>query len=462
MAGFFDWGAPTDGAPGFFSPGASGQQSMMSNAWAHPGTGDMLTNFGLAMIAGGQGGGAPRSRFADMGPYLQAAVAAPRQAMRDQMMQKLYGAQLKSLEQKQALDEATNPLLIDEARRKARMGRAMDVALYGSGVADPAQASSPAQPSLIGPTVQAAAAIGNGDGPTVQNASLLPKPAAAPAVPGFMSQIPDAEKPFAMTNPQEYFKWKAEQGTKETWSPREMNGIPGQISNRGEWKPLDPTLSKVTVSPSMNMPPAESKFEEKYGTILGEQAGEIHVVADKSRSRLAKLSQLEGLLTNLDTGKLAETKATVGAWGEALGISSDTLSKFGVKPGDAMNAQAATAVTNALTTEMIGPGGFPANNFSEADRKFVQQTMPQISNTPGGNAITAQALRLAAERSILKEKEWLKARKEKVPYADFLQTWNEFVEKTPLFPSFTSPEQMKSAKKGTVFTAPDGSIRVVP
>lgn len=248
----------------------------------------------------------------------------------------------------------------------------------------------------------------------------------------------------------------------DEWVQETRSGIPGQVNSRtGEFKALDPTLSRVTMNPIINQP-FESGFEKELGTELAKQAAGVHAGAETARGNLARLDQLDGLLKGAETGKLAPAYATMGAWADALGIDDSMLAKMKMSRESVANAQSIGAVTNALTVGMIGPGGFPANNFSDADRKFLQQTMPQLSNMPNANQVISQAMRKAAERSVMKEEAWLDARKSGKSYSDFLKDWNQYVKTNSLFPKVTSPEQMGSLPSGSVFTAPDGSIRVKP
>lgn len=244
----------------------------------------------------------------------------------------------------------------------------------------------------------------------------------------------------------------------ETGAWEDIGGGVQQNKMTGEKKPISPSLVNVAV----NGPQQESEFRKKYGEKMGEQAAGIHTSAEAARQNIARLGQLNSLMDQVDTGKLAPFKANVGAWAQGLGISDETLSNMGIKKTDPINAQAITAITNALTVGQIGNGGFPANNFSDADRTFLQQTMPQLSNTPGGNRIISQAMQRAAERQISKEEMWLEADKSGKDYPQFLRDWNAHVKKTPLFPAVNSEKEMGMLKSGTVFTAPDGSIRVKP
>lgn len=100
MAGFFD-------DPMMSMYGSAEQPGFMSN----PGLGPFATNLGMALIAAGAGGGAPRSRFADAMPYLGQAVQAPMQLRQQQMMQRFQGAQISKMEA-----DAARQKQMDEAR----------------------------------------------------------------------------------------------------------------------------------------------------------------------------------------------------------------------------------------------------------------------------------------------------------------------------------------------------------
>lgn len=204
---------------------------------------------------------------------------------------------------------------------------------------------------------------------------------------------------------------------------------------------------------------ADNEFEKNYGKGLSERALTDLSAADAARKSIAQLDRLQALTSDFQTGKLAPAKATVAAWAQDLGVDP---AKLGLDPNAAINAQGVEAITNAMTVGQIGAGGFPANNFSNADRTFLQKTVPQIGNTPGGNAIISQAMRQGLERSIEKEQQWLSAREQGKSYEQFMQSWNKYIKDTPVFPKIDSQANFAMLRSGTVFTAPDGSVRVKP
>lgn len=204
----------------------------------------------------------------------------------------------------------------------------------------------------------------------------------------------------------------------------------------------------------------ETEFAKAYGGQLGKDAAAIHDTANAARTNLGRLDLLDSLMGQVETGKLAPTRATLGAWAMELGLTGEAMQRLGLDPKMPMNAQGITSVTNALTLGQIGSGGMPANNFSNTDLKFLQETMPQLSNTPGGNRIISQAMRAALLRNVEKEDAWLDASKAGKSYPEFLRDWNKRVKETPLFPSVRDEATYRTLKPGTVYTAPDGTVRV--
>jgi hypothetical protein len=159
MAGFFD-------DPMMSMYGTTGQPGFMSN----PGIGPFATNLGLALIAAGSGGGAPRSRFGEAAPFLSQAINAPMQMRQQEMMQKLYGAQVGKLEADAARQKA-----MDEGRINLRNQLAAPSMMPMSDME-----ASP-QPSLMSGVPQAnrqmaVSLLDSGVDPDKLMPALMPKP----------------------------------------------------------------------------------------------------------------------------------------------------------------------------------------------------------------------------------------------------------------------------------------------
>jgi hypothetical protein len=87
-------------------------------------------------------------------------------------------------------------------------------------------------------------------------------------------------------------------------------------------------------------------------------------------------------------------------WAQDLGISPETLESFGIPKnfvGDANSFESATA---AMLVGKIGSGGFPSANFSNADREFLERTLPRIATDPRGNRIMVETAKRIASAKI--------------------------------------------------------------
>jgi hypothetical protein len=95
-----------------------------------------------------------------------------------------------------------------------------------------------------------------------------------------------------------------------------------------------------------------------------------------ARNENAKLFQLKHLLANTYTGTGAGTALTAKKALATLGINSDGLGE----------AQAAQALSNQLTLAMRNPAGGEGmpGAMSDADRVFLQSSVPSLANTPDG------------------------------------------------------------------------------
>jgi hypothetical protein len=220
------------------------------------------------------------------------------------------------------------------------------------------------------------------------------------------------EETRPLTNPQD----RARYGI----APTDSN--PYQVDSKGEVKPINPQPFNVNVNNQ-----GQSEFEKHYGE---GQAKSALATLDRGNAAVDKLQKIEltqSLLQKVQTGKLAPAQATIGAWAEAVGMKPETLKSLGVDPNMAMASQAAQGLMAQQTISMIGQGGFPANNFSDADRKFLQQIPGSISNVQGANEIAGEIGRRVAQRDIDKANAWADARGNGVGYEKFERDWRKKV-----------------------------------
>lgn len=139
---------------------------------------------------------------------------------------------------------------------------------------------------------------------------------------------------------------------------------------------------------------AQNREEETIATGRGKRAVEIEESAARAPEQLSKLNLLGTLLDKATTGRLGPAEATVGAWLQAFNIDPG---KVGLNPNQPIAAEAVEKIVNELTVGMIGQGGFPANNFSDADRAFLRNIFPTISGRPEANRIALEARKRALQ-----------------------------------------------------------------
>jgi hypothetical protein len=145
---------------------------------------------------------------------------------------------------------------------------------------------------------------------------------------------------------------------------------------------------------------AEGKQAETLGAERGKSAADVEAAARNATGQISRLNLLGALLEKANTGKLGEAEATVVGWGRALGMSPDDLQRMGLNPSQAITKEAAQKIINELTVGAIGKGGFPANNFSDADRAFLEKIFPSIANQPEANGIALDVMRRVEQRKI--------------------------------------------------------------
>jgi len=248
----------------------------------------------------------------------------------------------------------------------------------------------------------------------------------------------------------------------ETWRPmtaeeRQQYNVPAgaaaQISDRGQVRLPGAAQTSVNIDQR-----AESEEAKAFGRELGSQAAAVFANADKARARLGQLDQFEALMNGFETGRLAPAQRTVAAWAGALGISPETMSRLGINPRASINGDTMSAIANAVTMQFIGSDGIPANNFSDADRKFIQEIGPQLATNPQANRIIIQGMRAAAQRALMQEELWLDARAGGQSFADFRRTWNRWVRENPLFPRPASAAEAAALPDGMYYIDPQNQL----
>lgn len=120
----------------------------------------------------------------------------------------------------------------------------------------------------------------------------------------------------------------------------------------------------------------------------------------KSTQTLSRLTRMEAMLDNITTGAGAQTSITAGQLAQRLGVPEATMSALGIDPKTVASGEAIRSLSSQMLVGMMGAGGFPTNNFSDADRAMLERALPGLQNSPQGNKLIIQIMRAAANRDL--------------------------------------------------------------
>lgn len=351
------------------------------------------------------GGGQPTQVAAPITPVQQAPLAAPGVQVAE------TEADVQRLEAEMAQRQAAQAAPVQMAQAPAPAAAQADL---------PAQGAAPAQGYAV---PSGASDIPPGDpAPQVATQALL----------GWMAnpRLPQAQRDLVKSVVENRQRW-AQQNAGPTGDMKEYELYRRQELAKGRQpEDLTPWLraNKAAGATSVNIDQkAQTEEEKALGLAAGKRAGEAMAAAASGMKQLQRLGQLEGLMKNVETGRLQPGRMSMAALGKSLGVNEDFLRSIGLDPAQVGDAQALNAITGRMVVDMIGSGGFPANNFSDADRAFITGTVPSLANDPRGNKIIMEAARRSAQIDIEKAKAWREWRKDNKggSFDDFEVQWGE-------------------------------------
>jgi len=202
----------------------------------------------------------------------------------------------------------------------------------------------------------------------------------------------------------------------------EDDKAPYQIDGNGRVTAVGGNRTNVNIDQR-----GETEEAKAIGQAAGKRAGEMMAAASSGTKQLQRIGQLEALLKNVESGRLQPGRMNMAALGKSVGVNEDFLRSIGLDPTHVGDAQAINAITGRMVVDMIGSGGFPANNFSDADRAFITGTVPSLANDPRGNKIIMEAAKRTAQIDIEKAKAWREWRKDNKggSFDDFEVQWGE-------------------------------------
>jgi hypothetical protein len=148
---------------------------------------------------------------------------------------------------------------------------------------------------------------------------------------------------------------------------------------------------------------SETEADKAEGQVVGKAGGDIIVAGNRASETIAQISRLDQLANAYeqvggDFSPYAEAKLKAATF-----LPEWARQQIGITDAEIGTGQALMAEANRQVLGLIGPGGFPANNFSEADRKFLL-TIPPRLNDMGFRAKLIVAQRVAERQEAMGDK----------------------------------------------------------
>ena len=172
----------------------------------------------------------------------------------------------------------------------------------------------------------------------------------------------------------------------------------------------------------IGLSPREKALQEKYATAQFE----FESAGVNAPIKLARLDTLDTLLEQAKTGQGAVPRNWLTNFMSTFGVTDEQLAQMGLDKNATITGEAATALINQMTMGNIGPGGIPAQNFSNADLKFALGANAQISNLPQANKIIVEIERGKIQAQVDAMKAWKEYKKKYGQNADFMEWQTEY------------------------------------
>lgn len=203
---------------------------------------------------------------------------------------------------------------------------------------------------------------------------------------------------------------------------------------------------------------AESGEAMEAGKAAGKRRGEMFAAAGTASKTLTNLSRMETLLSQVQQGKIQPARMNISAWAKSFGLNDDIAKSIGLDPAGVGSAQAVQSLVNESVLGKIGPGGFPANNFSDADRQFITQIFPSLGDDPEANKIRIEGARRMAKLDIERAKDFQKFKSDPANkgkgFEDFELQWADKVANRDVFGDLRKKAEALSPQDRQAKSAP--------
>jgi hypothetical protein len=123
----------------------------------------------------------------------------------------------------------------------------------------------------------------------------------------------------------------------------------------------------------------EMEFSKVAGKKQAERFDELAAEAPKAKQMISDVKTLTELGAQIGTGKMAEAKAVIGPYANALGIDVKGLDEI----------QAFEAIVNRVAPNLRVPGSGAQSDY---ELKNFLKSLPKLGNTPEGNALASKVM----------------------------------------------------------------------
>lgn len=144
----------------------------------------------------------------------------------------------------------------------------------------------------------------------------------------------------------------------------------------------------------------QSAYDQTRGQSLAQEEGETRQGGTRARQTLGRLDTIEQNLNRVRTGAFSGQQIRIGQIANMLGVPQSVLERLGMSPDSVAAGEQVNSLASQMLLGMIGPGGFPANNFSNADRDMLERALPGLANTPQGNRLIIGVMRAQSQRQV--------------------------------------------------------------
>lgn len=203
----------------------------------------------------------------------------------------------------------------------------------------------------------------------------------------------------------------------------------------------------------------EEAFSREQGQGVAKTTTELMAQRNTAFDNIRRLDQFAEMAKDFETGRWAEAKLTVGQLLQQFKVP-DSVIPAGIDRKSIASAETMKSITNHVAMGMIGPGGMPANNFSEADRGFVVATVNNLLNTPGGNAKIMELAKAVEQRKLAIGNGWAEWRAKN---GDSVASYQRFeATEIPRLKELTPLQNVAAASNGQGAAAAGGPMPPPP